>query len=161
MKKNEHADERRVSTEDPIETGSGDMSALIATLRSDLHGIYGNVKRALYVEWQRLQLRAVDVFFRAAFYVCLLAFALTASVSAALLVVQGIKHALLAMTGAEWVGDLGAGLAVLAFVIVGGVAVRLHLRREIVRKTKRSLARRDADRAIAQQRRAAAQAGDA
>jgi hypothetical protein len=122
------------------------MGALIEALRTDLRGLGNNLKQALYVEWQRAQLRAVDLFFRAALYTCLLGFGLTAAISASLLVVHGIQHALADMSGAEWVGELGAGFAVFAFILAAGLVARAQLRRQLVRKARRSLARRAQER---------------
>jgi hypothetical protein len=134
--------ERRGGAPEPDATGSEDASveleALVRELRSDLRSIYGSLKRMVFVEWQRLRLRAVDAFFRAAFFLCLLGFALAATISSSLFIVHGIRNAVLAWSGSEWVGDLGGGLVILAVVLGGCLAVRAHLRHDIVRKARRA-----------------------
>jgi len=121
-----------------------ELQSLLKGLRSDLRGMYGSLRRVVFVEWQRLRMRAVDTYFRAVFYICLLGFALAASISASLLVVSGIKGGIHAWSGAEWVGDFGAGLVIVAVLLIGGFMVRAHLRQEIVRDTKRALGVRKA-----------------
>lgn len=128
--------------------GSAELEALVRELRSDLRGIYGSLKRTMFVEWQRLRLRALDGFFRAAFFLCLLGFALAASISAALLVVRGVRMALVAWSETEWVGDLVGGVVILGVALGGCLAVRMHLRRDLVRQTRRALTPRVAEPAV-------------
>jgi len=142
MVSKEQAFERRGGTPESDATDSGDASieleALVRELRTDLRSIYGSLKRTVFVEWQRLRLRAVDAFFRAAFFLCLLGFALAATISASLFIVRGIRNGLVALSGAEWVGDLAGGLVILAVSLGGCLAVRVHLRNDIVRQARRA-----------------------
>jgi hypothetical protein len=143
MVSKEQTFERRGGAPAPDATGAGNSSAeleaLVRELRSDLRSIYGSLKRTVFVEWQRLRLRAVDGFFRAAFFLCLLGFALAASISASLLVVRGVRMALVAWSKTEWFGDLAGGFVILGLALGGCLAVRMHLRRDIVRQTRRAL----------------------
>ncbi|MCE9593781.1 MAG: hypothetical protein K8S98_06280 [Planctomycetes bacterium] len=119
---------------------SGELDALLLELRANAGGLWQSLKRALYVEWQRLYLRALDNYFRAAFFLCLLGFSLAASISAALLVVDGVRGAFATFTGEPWVGSLGAGLVVLALTFGVCLGVRAHVRRDVVKETERKLA---------------------
>lgn len=124
----------------PDEAGREEtLEAQLKELRGDLRGVYDSLRRVVFVEWQRLRLRAVDTYFGAVFYICLLGFAMAASVSASLLVVSGIKGGIHAWSGAEWIGDFGAGAVVIGMLLCGGLAVRAHLRHKIVREAKRAL----------------------
>lgn len=121
---------------------SGDQASLDASasqLWSDVQRVAASARRVLYVESQRIHLFAVETYFRAAFYLCLLGFALTASVAASIFVVRGIHSALRAWSGAEWIGELGAGLVVLGVVFIGGRIVRANLSRDIVKRARRRL----------------------
>lgn len=122
----------------------GEYDAVTGELKSVLVSLFDGLRQVAFVEWQRMRLRIVDSFFRAAFFLCILGFGLTASIAASLRVVEGIRSAFHAWSGAAWFGDLGAGLVVLSIIVLGGIGVRAHMRREIVRETKRSLAVRAA-----------------
>ena len=126
---------------DPDATGQGsspaELESLVKKLRSDLGGVHDGLKRAARVEWQRLKVRAVDAGFRAAFFLSLLAFAVSASITAAILIAAGIRGALAVWSRAGWVGDLGAGFAILGIAIGGALGVRAHLRNECVLGAKR------------------------
>jgi hypothetical protein len=143
MVSKEQTFERRGGDPSPDATGDGNSSAeleaLVRELRTDLRSIYGSLKRTVFVEWQRLRLRAVDTFFRAAFFLCLLGFALAATISASLYVVRGIRNGLFAWSGSEWIGDLAGGIVILAVSLGGCLLVRARLRNDIVRQTKRAL----------------------
>lgn len=128
--------------DDAAHRNEGDVAAHWDELRGDVDRLFSSLKHAWAVERKRLYMRAVDAFFRGTFFLCILGFGLTASISAALLVVQGLRNAIGAWSGAQWVGELTAGLACLAVVVIGGLAVREHLRREIVRDTRRQVALR-------------------
>ena len=82
--------------------------------------------------WKRLQARLVE----AGFAVALAALALLAGVAlalaAALRVVSGIEHALARWTGEPWIGELGAGAAVLAALVVAARFVRRRARRAVL-----------------------------
>jgi hypothetical protein len=149
MVSKEQTFERRGGTPSPDATGEGNSSAeleaLVRELRTDLRSIYGSLKRMVFVEWQRLRLRAVDTFFRAAFFLCLLGFALAATISASLYVVRGIRNGLHAWSGSEWIGDLAGGIVILAVSLGGCLLVRTRLRNDIVRQTKRALVPRKPD----------------
>lgn len=121
--------------------GGNDAAAHWKELRGDVDRLLSSVKHAWAVERKRLHLRVVDAFFRTTFFLCIVGFGLTASISAALLVVQGLRNAVGAWSGAQWVGELTAGIACLVVVVIGGIAVREHLRREILRGARRELAR--------------------
>jgi hypothetical protein len=114
----------------------GELDALLLELRANAGGLWKGVKRALYIEWQRLYLRALDNYFRAAFFLCLLGFSLAASISAALLVVDGVRGAFAVFTGAPWVGSLCAGLVVLLLTFGACLVVRARVRRGVVRETE-------------------------
>ncbi len=135
--------ERRGEAPLPDPTGEGassvELEALVRELRANARGIYGSLKRLVFVEWQRLRLRAVDGFFRAAFFLCLLGFALAGSITSAFMIVRGLRGAILAMSDTPWLGDLGAGLLILGIALGGSLAVRIHLRNSIVRETRRGL----------------------
>lgn len=135
--------ERRGEAPSPDPTGEGassvELEALVRELRVHARGIYGSLKRLVFVEWQRMRLRAVDGFFRAAFFLCVFGFGLAASVTAAFMIVRGLRGAILAMSGNAWLGDLGAGLLILGIALGGSLAVRFHLRGGIVRETRRGL----------------------
>lgn len=142
MVSKEQTFERRGGSPAPDATGAGDsaeLQALVRSLRSDLRSVYGSLRRTVFVEWQRLRLRAVDAFFRAAFFICLLAFALTATISASILIVHGIRKAFAAWSGVEWAGDLGGGFVILAAILGACLGVRTHQRRSIVQQTRRAL----------------------
>lgn len=122
---------------------SGDPASLDASasqLWTDVQRVATSARRVLFVESQRIHLFAVETFFSAAFYLCLLGFALTASVAASIFVVRGIHSALRAWSGAAWIGELGAGLVVLGVVFIGGRVVRANLSRDIVKRARRRLA---------------------
>jgi len=135
--------ERRGGAPSPDPKGEGassvELEALVRELRTHVRGIYGSLKRAMFVEWQRLRLRAVDAFFRAAFFLCILVFALAASITAAVMILRGIRGAILAMSDLPWLGDLGAGLLILGIALGGSLAIRFHLRSQILRQTRRGL----------------------
>jgi hypothetical protein len=127
---------------DPTDEGASsvELEALVRELRVHARGVYGSLKRLVFVEWQRLRLRAVDAFFRAAFFLCVLGFALAASITAAVMILRGLRGAILAMSDTPWLGDLGAGLLILAIALGAGLAIRQHLRGRIVHQTRRGLA---------------------
>lgn len=115
------------------------LQSAFAEMRKVFGSLAESVRQVAFIEWQRLRLRAVDSFFRLAFFLCILGFGLTASIAASLRVVEGIRSAFQTWSGAAWFGDLGAGLVVLSIIVFGGVAVRAHLRHDILRSTRRSL----------------------
>lgn len=115
------------------------LQSAVGEMRKVLGSLADSLRQVAFIEWQRLRLRAVDSFFRLAFFLCILGFGLTASIAASLRVVEGIRSAFEAWSGAAWFGDLGAGLVVLSIIVLGGIAVRAHLRHDILRSTRRSL----------------------
>lgn len=131
---------------EPDSDGSGEESSnagldsQVKELRSDLGAIRDSLKRTVRIEWQRIQLRAVDACFRAGYFICLFACVLAASITAALLMAIGIREALVSWSRSEWIGNLGAGLVILGLAMGVGLAVRSHLRNECVRKAKGALA---------------------
>jgi len=118
------------------ESPTDGLEIQVKELRSDLGNIHDSLKRTVRIEWQRLQLRAVDAGFRAAYFLCLFAGILAASVTAALLIAFGIREALVAWSGSTWVGNLGAGVVILGLAAGVGLAVRSRLRNECVRRAK-------------------------
>jgi hypothetical protein len=118
----------------PEADGSED---LVKELRSDLGRIRDSFQRIVGVEWQRLRLRAVDACFGAAFLVCLFSFAVGASLGGALLLALGLREALTLWSGAAWVGDLGAGTALLGFAMGALLTLRARFRSDCVREAKR------------------------
>jgi len=155
--------ERRGGTPSPDPTGEGtssaELEALVRELRAHARGVYGSLKRLVFVEWQRLRLRAVDAFFRAAFFLCVLGFALAASITAAGMILRGIRGAILAVSDVPWMGDLGAGLLILVIALGAGLGIRQHLRSRIVHQTRRGLAATASDRALAERAGSAAEKG--
>lgn len=125
--------ERQASGDEPS------LDASASQLWADVQRVAVSARRVVFVESQRIHLFAVETYFRAAFYLCLLGFALTASIAASVFVVRGIHSALRAWTGVEWIGELGAGLVVLAVVFAGGRLVRANLSRTIVKRVRRRL----------------------
>jgi hypothetical protein len=111
--------------------------ALVRELRSDLGRIRDSIQRTLGVEWQRLRLRAVDACFRAAFLACLFSFAVGASLAGALLLALGLREALTLWSGAPWLGNMGAGAALLGFAMGALLASRARYRSDCVREAKR------------------------
>ena len=122
------------------EAGAAGIDELFARTRTEVSNLLDSLKRILFVEWQGLRLRAIDVFFRGTFFLCIVGFGFAASVSAALMLVRGAKSALQAWSGAEWVGDLGGGALILSVLVLGGLVMRAVLRRELVRETEAGLA---------------------
>ena len=123
-----------------LDAGEPDIEALFAHTRAEFASLIDSLKGIAFVEWQGIRLRAIDVFFRGAFFLCILGFGLAASISAALMLVSGARGALHSWSGAEWVGDLGAGNIVFAGVILGGLGVRAALRIQLVKQTEKRLA---------------------
>lgn len=111
----------------------------LAEMANETRRALDSARKVLYVESQRAHVLAVEAYFQVAFYVCLLGFGLTASISAALFIVRGIGSAIGSWSGSEWLGELGAGVAVLAVVVGGGLAVRTHLTRDILRRVKQRM----------------------
>ncbi|MEO6709756.1 MAG: hypothetical protein ABIP42_09255 [Planctomycetota bacterium] len=97
------------------------------------------MRRIAFVEWQGIRLRAFELVFRGAFFLCAVCFVLAASISASVMLIRGLKLALQAWSGSPWVGDLGAGTLVLLGLGGGVVAARSALRRNLVRKTEEVL----------------------
>ncbi len=125
------------------EEGSpAELEALVRNLRSDLRVGYDSLKRTAAVEWQRFRWKANDAWFRAGLVAFALAFGLTASISAAILIVLGIREALAAWSRAVWVGDLGAGFLIAGAAIGGALAVRRHIRKDCLSKAREALAER-------------------
>jgi hypothetical protein len=84
--------------------------------------------------WKRLKLRAVDGAFNAILLLAALVAGLTIIVSAALLMVAGIHHALAQWAGAEWVGELGGGLLALALPILALLVAQRSARRAMLER---------------------------
>ena len=124
-----------------IDEGQPHIETLFAHTRAEITSLLSSLKRIAFVEWQGIRLRALDVFFRGAFFLCLLGFGLTASISASLMLVSGARGALQSWSGAGWVGELGAGTIVLSGVMLGGLGVRAALRIQLVRQAERRLER--------------------
>ena len=118
------------------ETLSGDLESLLQELRSDLGDFRAGVKRAVRLEWRRLQLRLVDAFFNAAFILSVVALGLAAAVAADYFIAQGVRGGLLAWTEIPWAADLGAGFSILALGTGEFFALRSYVRNACVRKAK-------------------------
>jgi len=125
----------------PDDSGNGRPSAeletLVKDLGSDLRRMRDGIRRMVQVEWRRLQVRGIDAFFRAGVVLCLIGFCFAASITAAILIAYGIREALISWTHAAWIGNVGAGLGILAISIATGLAFRNRLRDAIVRAAKR------------------------
>jgi hypothetical protein len=124
---------------EPVAEDLGSLDATLNALQTDVRRVLKGARRVVRMELQRLHLFAIETFFRTAFYICLLGFALTATISASLFVVRGVRGALLAWSGAEWVGELGAGAVVLGVISIGALTVRAQLRQKLMRRLRRSL----------------------
>jgi hypothetical protein len=122
--------------------GATEVDSLFAHTRTELTNLFGSLRRTAFVEWQGLQLRAIDVAFRGALFFCAGVFGLAALVFAARFLVSGIRGAIQAMGGAVWVSDLGAAVVVLLLVFPGAFAVRAMVRKKVVKKVERALAAR-------------------
>jgi hypothetical protein len=125
--------QRRPDDESPAENSSG-LDTLVRDLRFDLRCVRDRINRTMLVEWLRLRTRAADAFLRSAFYLCILGFCLVACLAAAAFLANGMRDAL---------GNLGAGLAILALLIGAGLALRFHLWSKGVRRVRRVLAERE------------------
>lgn len=112
------------------------LESLLKELRFDVRRIRGGLARIVRVEWLRLQLRGIDALFRAALALCLLGFCFASSVAAAFLIAHGIREALFGWSQAAWLGNLGAGLAILGIAIGAGLVLRTRLRNACLRKAK-------------------------
>lgn len=130
----------RESEPHPDASGDGSSSAelesLVKDLRFDLRRIRDGLKRMVQIEWRRLQVRGIDALFRALIILCLLGFCFAASITAAILIAYGIREALVGLTQAVWIGNLGAGIGILAIAIGAGLAFRNRLRDACVRGAK-------------------------
>ena len=122
--------------------GKPEIDSLFAHTRTELTNLFGSLKRIAFVEWQGLQLRAIDTVFRGALFFCAGVFGLAALVFAARLLVSGLRGAIQAMGGAPWVSDLGAAIVVLLLVFPGGLAARAMAKKKLVKKVERTLAAR-------------------
>lgn len=124
---------------DKPEVGHADVDALIGRTRAELTNLFGSVRRIAFVEWQGIRLRVVDTAFRGALFVCAFFFVLAASISASLMLVRGLRLALVSWSGAEWIGNLGGGFVVLALLAGSGFVVHKIVRRNIVRAAEARL----------------------
>lgn len=82
--------------------------------------------------WKRLQARLVEAGFAVALGAWALLAGVTLALAAALRVVAGLEHALTRWTGEAWVGELGAGTAVLVALVVAARLVRRRARRAVL-----------------------------
>ncbi|HKS15698.1 MAG TPA: hypothetical protein VJU16_00140 [Planctomycetota bacterium] len=105
----------------------------VRSLGSDLRRLRDRFNRTVLVEWLRFRTQAGDAFLRSAFYLCFFVFCLVGCLAAAAFLAYGIRDAL---------GNLGAGLAILALLIGAGLALRFHLWNKGIRRTRRVLADR-------------------
>ena len=120
--------------------GKPEVDSLFAHTRAELTNLFGSLKRAAFVEWQGLQLRAIDVAFRGALLFCAGVFGIAALVFAARFLVIGFHGAFQAMGAPIWICDLGTALVVLLLVFCGGLAARSVLKKKLVRKVEQRLA---------------------
>ncbi|HTF87726.1 MAG TPA: hypothetical protein VK843_04910 [Planctomycetota bacterium] len=121
------------------DVGQADIEALFGRTRTELTNLFGSLRRIAFVEWQGIRLRAFDFAFRGAFFVCAFCFVLAASVSASIMLIRGLKLALQAWSGSEWVGDLGASTIILGALTAAVMAARTAVRRSYVRRTEERL----------------------
>jgi len=121
--------------------GAGDpgIGALFEHARSELSSLFVSLRRVAFLEWQSLQLRAIDAFFRVGFFICAVAFGLAASISAARLLVSGFRGAFQSLGASPWVCDLGGSAVALMLIFPGGILVRAILRKQLVKKVERRL----------------------
>ncbi|HUR28206.1 MAG TPA: hypothetical protein VM509_08460 [Planctomycetota bacterium] len=119
--------------------GTSEIDSLFAHARTELTSLYGSLRRIAFVEWQGLQLRALDVAFRGALFFCAAIFAIAMIVSAARFLVSGFHGAILAMGAPLWLSDLGAAVLVLLIVFGGGLAASSFAKKKFIKKVEQRL----------------------
>ncbi len=121
----------------PDASADAELVALLRQLALHARALFGKGSEFASLGWKRLKLRAIDGVFTAVFRVAALAAALTIIVSAALLVVAGLHHAIARWAGADWVGELGGGLLALTLPFLALFLVQWKTRRTMLDKALR------------------------
>jgi hypothetical protein len=119
---------------------AAEVERLAKDLRTDGERILRGLKRVGYVEWKRLNLRAVDIGFRVGLFALGGALALTLAITATVFLVSGIRGAFLAGIGSAWVADLLTGVVVLGAIAGAFFAVQARVRAQLLVSTKRAIA---------------------
>jgi hypothetical protein len=130
----EHADPR-----DPQIPTTAELERMFRKIGRDLVSVLASVRRAAFLEVQRLHLKAVDGFFRGALYFCLLSAGVALSISVVLLLVSGGRGALVALSGNAWLADLLAGALGLAVLWAGALGIRAMLHASILRGVEKRM----------------------
>jgi hypothetical protein len=116
----------------PAPRGERELAAALHSLSDHSSRLVESTRDLAALGWKRLQARLVE----AGFAVALAAVALLAGVAlvlaAALRIVAGLDHALARWSGEPWVGELGAGAAVLVALVVAARLVRRRARRAVL-----------------------------
>jgi hypothetical protein len=85
-----------------------------------------SLARIVALRWRRAQLRMVEAGFAVALGLVALVAAVVLTVAAAIRLVAGVEHGIARATGEAWIGEVGAGVLVLALLFA---TVRLARRR--------------------------------
>lgn len=109
-----------------------DAGAILGGVLAELRGFVASLAAVARLEWQRLQLRAIDSLLTFALFAVVLVVALAAAATAGVVLVAGVRDGLARWTGAVWAGELGAGLVVLFVLVCAGSLVRSLVRRRRV-----------------------------
>jgi len=108
-------------------------------VRSELSGLAASAWRAVFLEFQRLHLKAVDGFFRGALYLCLLSAGIALSICAVLQLASGVRGGLAVAFSSTWVADLVTGALQVMLVLGVGFGARAAFRADILRDTKKRI----------------------
>jgi hypothetical protein len=133
------------SEQAPGATGSGvhatneSLDIWLHLIAADLRRVLENVRRTALVEVRRMQLKAIDGFFRGGLYLCLLVAALILSACAMLLLIGGTRAGLRELTGRAWSADLLTALILVILLGCAGWAVHVLLRLQVVRRAEHQL----------------------
>lgn len=132
-------------TQEPVGVGSTQkptsepLDLLLHQVKTDLRSLVESLERTAFVEFQRMQLKAVDGFFRGGLYVCALFAGIALSICTILLLISGIRGAFAAWTENQWAADFATASILLVVVLGGAFAGRSMLHSKILRKTERRL----------------------
>jgi hypothetical protein len=118
------------------EPNSDKFDNLLRQVRIELSGLIGSVGRTVFLEFQRLRLKAVDGFFRGALYLCLLSAGIALSICAVLQLASGVRGGLAVAFSSTWVADLVTGALQVLLVLGVGFGARAAFRADILRDTR-------------------------
>ena len=109
-----------------------DLADLFARLATHAKALFEAAREFATLGWKRLKLRAVDGAFSVVLAFVAAIAGLTIVISSALLVVNGLRHALARWTGADWVGELVGGALTLALPFAALLVIRGSARRKML-----------------------------